>query len=269
MDVTTHPTFRLAAAAFAMLFACANSSETTEPEKSVLAGSPVQDVLVLPLNVASPTPQDLVQAEPLVWEELENYLRSHGMRLRTVNYQTARQFWLGSIKQVRSKPGSTEAGYDDAARVMIGKLQKYGEFDTVVAPSIYITQAAILEKSATWDEVERTVPIETRSLAARAVADGVPLEGLAPAASIHIAVFDRDGNKIQEGRGGLELLVEVRVKHNPYGPTDDPVFQFGPRANAFDNGANVREGIARALTPFLPPLLPTTAEEANKTDPVP
>jgi len=267
--VTSPPALRFALSAIAMLCACASSpDEPATPTKSVLAGSAVQNVLVLPLNVASPIPPDLEQASPHVWKELEKYLRAHGMKLRTVNYQTARQFWLGSIQQVRSKPGGNEAGYDDASRAMIEKLRKHAEFDTVVAPSIYITQATIAEKVATWDGVERSAPIEAHSLAARAVADGIPLEGLAPAASIHIVVFDGTGNKIQEGRGGLALLVEVRVKQNPYGPDPEPVFQFGPRPSAFDDGEVLRHGIAVALSPFLPPLLPSEAQKAAE-EPIP
>jgi hypothetical protein len=185
------------------------------------------------------------------------------MRLRTVSYEVARQFWLGSIKEVRAAPGGTDAGYDEASRALVKKLTRHATFDTVLAPSLYITQASIEEKSARWDGVERIVPIDAPSLAAKAVAGEIPLEGLAPAASLHMAVFDAEGNKIQEGRGGLDLLVQVRVKHNPYGPGDEPVFRFATRREPFAERAHVREGIALALSPFLPPLLtPATPDAA-------
>jgi hypothetical protein len=262
--VTRYHARRFTALALTTLLACAGAStEPATPAKSVLAGSAVQDVLILPLNVASKMPPDLVEASPVVWDALEVYLRAHGMRLRTVNYETARQFWLGSIQQLRAVPGGEKAGYDEASRIMVGKLARHASFDTVLAPSLYIAQAPIEEKSASWDGVERAVPLEARSLAAKAVAEGVPLEGLAPAASLHMVVFDAEGNKIQEGRGGLDLLVKVRVKQNPYGPSDDPVFRFTTRRNPFDERANVREGIALSLSPFLPPLLPRKTPDAE------
>jgi hypothetical protein len=248
------------ASAFAVLAACAGD-DTDKVKTSVLAGSAVQNVLILPLNVTSGMPPELEEAAAPVWDELEVYLRAHGMRLRTINYATVRQYWLGSIKQVRSVPGATEASYEAAAKVMIDKLGRHAEFDTVLAPTIYIAQATIEGKVARWDGVERPVTMEARSLAAKAVAEGIPLEGLAPGASIHIVVFDGEGDKIQDGRGGLELTVDVKVKQNPYSPSIDPVFRFGPREHAFEDPANLREGIALALSPFLPPLLPPKPTE--------
>lgn len=225
----------------------------------------MRDVLILPLNVATVLPPDLQGAAPVVWEELEAYLRAHDMRLRTVNYEIARQYWLGSVQQVRAAPEGAEAGYDEASRVLVGKLARHASFDTVLAPSLYISQAIIEEKNALWDGVERAVNVEARTFAAKAIAEEVPLEGLAPAASLHVVVFDSKGNKIQEGRGGLDLLVDVRVKQNPYRHTDDPVFVFETRKTPFDDRANVREGISLSLSPFLPPLLtPATPEEVPK-----
>lgn len=260
--MTRHHARSFAALTLTTLLGCAGApTEPATPTKSVLAGSAVQNVLILPLNVASTMPPDLMEASPIVWDELEAYLRAHGMRLRTVSHETARQFWLGSIQQLRAVPGGGKVGYDDASRLLVRKLARHASFDTVLAPSLYISQAPIEDKSARWDGVERVVAVEARSLAAKAVAEGVPLEGLAPAASIHMVVLDAEGNKIQEGRGGLDLLVDVRVKRNPYGPTDEPVFQFASRKNLFEEREYVREGIALSLSPFLPPLLPRKTTE--------
>jgi len=247
-----------------LALACASTPDTDpSEERSVLAGSAVQNVLILPINVTTTTPPDLEPHLPRVWEGLEDYLGLHGMRLRTVNYQVTRQFWLGSIKKVRERPGGKDAGFDAAMKELIRKLAFHAEFDTVLVPTVFIAQAPIEEKSAHWDGVEREVSVVANSLAGKAVAETVPLEGLAPAATLHMAVYDGEGNKIQEGRGGIDLLIEVRVKHNPYGPGDDPVFRFMPRSDPFADPEHVREGIAIALSPFLPALLPPHEEEAE------
>jgi len=91
--------------------------------------------------------------------------------------------------------------------VLIGELSRHAAFDAVIAPSLYLREARVDGRSASWDAVERPLEIEG---AERLPAD-LPLEGAAPAASLHVAVFDAQGNKLQEAIGGLELLVRVRV----------------------------------------------------------
>jgi hypothetical protein len=72
-------------------------------------------------------------------------------------------------------------------------------------------------------------------------------------------VLDAQGNKLQEGKGGLELLVLVRVLGGLGSPTSKPTLEFATRTDLFANREHLREGIAEALAPFLPPL-PLKAE---------
>jgi len=246
------------ALALLLVLACAGTSADSASEpRSVIAGTAVKNAVILPINVTTVTPVDLEPPLSPVWAGIDDYLRANAVKLRTIDFKVARQFWLGSIKQVRERPGGSETGFDDAARVLIKKLSAHAEFDTLLVPTVYLTEAPIEQNQATWDGVTRTVRVESNSLAGTAVAEEVPLEGLAPAASLHMVVLDADGNRIQEGRGGLDLMVDVRVKHNPYGETDEPIFQYIPRADALADPAHVREGIALSLSPFLPALLPS------------
>jgi hypothetical protein len=251
------PELRLVVAGLvaAQLLGCASAPRS---ERSVLAGNPAQSLLILPLNVAAVMPTELDAASPMVWEALEVYLRAQGKALKTVAFPTARQLWLESIKQVRAT--NPRSGYDDAARVLVGELSRHAAFDAVIAPSLYLREARIDGRSASWDAVERPLEIEG---AERLPAD-LPLEGAAPAASLHVAVFDAQGNKLQEAIGGLELLVRVRVTRKRNASPGALSVRYTPRSDLFATRDQMLEGIALALAPFLPPLSP---ERIGASDP--
>ncbi len=207
--------------------------------------------LILPLNVAAVMPPVLEPFSPILWEELELYLRAHDMQLKTVPWQVARNLWVRSIQQARVGEKGARAGYDDAARALALELRKHAEFDAMIAPSLFIREAQISNRAARWDGVHRELEFAARGLEARNLA-ATPLEGVAPAASLHVAVFDAKGEKLHEAKGGLELLVRVRVEGRD--ASGLPSFHFTTRSNLFENREHVREGIAAAFTPLLPPL---------------
>jgi hypothetical protein len=235
----------------AHLLGCASAPRK---ERSVLAGGAAQDLLILPLNVTAIMPPELEALSSVVWAELEIYLRAHGKRLKTASFRDARRLWLSSVQQVRAGEKGVRAGFDDAVRVLVLELAKHAEFDTLIVPSLFIRKARISGNSATWDGVERSLEFEESGREARRIPANTPLVGEAPAASVHAVVLDAKGNKIQEAKGGLELLVLVRVLGGLGSPTDMPTLEFATRTDLFANREHLREGIAEALAPFLPPL---------------
>jgi hypothetical protein len=236
-----------AALAIGPQLACASAPPV---ERSVLEGSPARDVLLLPFNVAVVMPQELEVLSATVWEELETYLRAEDRRLRTVSFQDARRVWLRSIGQVRAGGAGPRVAYDDVSRALVLELARHAEFDTVIAPSLFVREARITGRTAAWDGVERPVEIEAAGVAARRFLAETPLEGVAPAASLHAVVLDAEGNKLQEGLGGLELLVRVRVEADRRGGAQ---LRFETRGDLVADREHLRDGIARALSPFLPP----------------
>jgi hypothetical protein len=199
-------------------------------------------------------PQELEALSPFVWKELEIYLRAHGKQLKTASFRDARRLWLGSIRRVRAGEKGARAGFDDAARALVLELAKHAEFDTVILPCLFIRKAHISGRTASWDGVQRPLEFEETSSSAGRIPANAPLVGEAPAASIHAVVLDAEGNKLQEAKGGLELLVSVRVLSRLGAPNNQPVLEFATRTDLFANREYLREGIARALAPFLPPL---------------
>ena len=249
-----HGAWLAAGLALVLLVGCA-STEPPAKKPFVLAGSAAENLLILPFNVTVPMPGKLDADSSVVWDELEAYFQIQGKQLKTVAFRDARRLWIASIQEVRAGKSSATAGFDDAARVLVQKLARHAEFDTVIIPSLFIREAPILQKTASWDGVERTVEIEAIDGETEKAARDVPLEGIAPAASIHAVVLDAGGVKLQEAQGGLELLVRVRALSEASTPGGAPTFRFAERSPVFADRAHLREGIARALSPFLPPLL--------------
>jgi hypothetical protein len=220
----------------------------------VLAGNWTRSLLILPLNVPAVMAPELEAARPVVWEELEIYLRAQGKELRTVSFATARQLWLGAVRRVRDaeKGVKTKTGFDDAARALVLELARHAEFEAVIVPSLFVREAQISGASARWDGVERPLEFEIRGPGAGSAAAPPAVEGLAPAASLHAVVLDAQGNKLQEELRGLDLLVAVRVSESS--STSERKFELATRADPLANRAHVRESIALALEPFLPRL---------------
>jgi len=237
-----------AALALALLLGCASEPRR---ERQVLLGSPEQVYLILPLNLAAPIPSELEPYSAVIWQEIERYLRAHDKQLKTVAPEVARKLWGKSVQQVRVGARGARAGFEDASRALAVELRKHAEFGAMVAPSVFIREAPISERSARWDGVERPLELEKRSGNDAAVS-GMPFEGVAPAASLHIAIFDSNGDEIHEGKGGLELL--VRVKLSGEDAAGLPTFEFTPRSPLFENREHVREGITVAFAPLLEPL---------------
>lgn len=250
------------ALALASLLGCASEPRG---EKSVLVGGEHNVLLILPLNVAAVMPTELEPFSPIVWEELELYLRAQGKQLKTVSRQAARNLWVKSVQQARAGEQGARAGFDEAASALALELRNHAEFDAMIAPSLFVRKALISERSARWDGITRDLEFEGGGLEAwrldaarREGIDTEPegldmrLEGVAPAASLHVAVFDAQGEKLHEALGGLELLVRVRVVGNS--SAGGPSFRFTTRTSLFENRKYVQEGIAAAFDPFLPPL---------------
>ena len=233
--------------ALAPLLACATAAP--QRERSVLAGSAARSLLILPLNLIAAMPRELEALSPVVWEELESYLRERDVQLKTVNRRDARRLWLASVREVRAASERAVAGHDETARVLVAKLAQHADFDTVVAPSLFVRKAPVYGRVASWDGVDRPLETEARGAAAQMKLIETQLEGVAPAASFHAVVLDARGNELQEAIGGIELLVRVEALPRSSGALS---MRYVTRTDLFANRAWVRQGIATALAPFIP-----------------
>jgi hypothetical protein len=218
--------------------------------KTVLAQSPSEAIVVLPLNVTGAMPKELEAASPRIWRELKLYLRAHGASLKTLSFPTARGLWIDSVREARAGAAVSKADFAEAARIFVAKVAPHAEFGALIIPSLFVQGAEISGWTASWDGVERPVLIDEGRWAGQ-FAEDTPFGGTLPAASIHAAVLDAQGELIQQSQSGLALLVSIRLAGRPgLGP---PRFEIVDLPEPFDREP-ILEGIAQALAPFLSPL---------------
>ena len=250
------PYHRLAVLAALATLAALGCATAPEPETTVLAKVP-ERIVILPMNVTAALPAELKDESSAVWSALEVYLRAHGASLKTLAYPSARSLWLASIRDARADPKLKDPGFEEAARLFVAKLVQHTEFDALVVPSLYVQRAQLAGTSARWEGTEQTIELVGR--ADVQIPSDAAIEGVVPAASLHVAVFDASGAKLHEGRSGLALLVRARLAHSGT-PNEPPTFAFVPRDGPLDRGRLVR-GAARAFTPWVPMLPAATLDE--------
>lgn len=253
-SIATRATRLLLTLAVVGLLGCATD---TTGERALPTETHEEIFLILPLNVSSEMPPELEVLHPAVWDELELYLRAQNKVLKTLSRSAARRLLVESIGEVRASEEAAErgtrAGSDDVPRILARKLRSHVEFNALIVPSLFVREAPISSRTARWDGVEREVEVEVRGIDARALA-ATPFEANAPAASLHIAVFDAQGEMLHAGLGGLEILVGVRIVGSNLSGT--PMFQFARRADPLENRDHIREAVIAAFAPFLPPQTP-------------
>ena len=119
----------------------------------------------------------------------------------------------------------------------------------MILPSLFVRQASFSDRIARWDGAVQRLQLKAQGLNARSLSE-MPLEGVAPALSLHVAVFDAEGAKLHDGLGGLEVLVRVRAIGTSL--SGEPGFRFTARTDLGTSPERVIDGIATAFEPFLP-----------------
>jgi hypothetical protein len=215
---------------------------------TVLAKVP-ERIVLLPLNVTNAMPAELRDHAPEVWSALESYLRAQGSQLKTVSAPAARGLWAASVRDAQVAQQNSQRRLDHAVGYhFVAKLRESADFDAVIFPSLFVQRATLTGTRASWDGVERKLEVDAGPHAGP-VPDDAPIEGIAPAASLHVVVFDSAGNQVHEKQAGLALLVRARAKH--LDDPDGPKLSFVPRGDPFADPDALRDGVAKALDPFL------------------
>lgn len=237
-------------ALLATALACSTCSSAPPHGTTVLAKIP-ERIVVLPFNVATAMPAELKADSPAVWSALETALRSHGPQLKTLSAAAARAMWVASVQaaQAEQKDANSKRKLEDAvAHHFAARLRESAEFDALIFPSLFVQRATLKGTTATWDGTERTLEFDAGPRGQPP--PDLPIEGVAPAASLHIVVFDSAGTKLHEKQSGLALLVRARLSE--VSEVEEPHFAFIPRRDAFADQEALLEGVEAALDPFLP-----------------
>jgi hypothetical protein len=233
------------------VMACETAPKTPSPAR--LAGASAEKILLLPLNVVRTLRPELEESSEIVWEALAAYIQEHGKQLQTISLSEARNLWLGSIQQIEAS-GATKKGFYEVSEIMARRLHEQVKFDALIIPSLFVQNAKMRGKTAVWDRVKRRVQIASDLHSVGSILTKTTLVGDTPGASLHALALNSTGEKIFEERAGLELLKQMRVHRGKGGRMEDVSYTWELRPDLFSNEEDVREGIVKTLSPFLPPL---------------
>jgi hypothetical protein len=202
-------------------------------------------VVVAPLNLALRLDPDLESALPAVDEEIVRYFQSHGARVAVIWPPDATTLWREAVAAVRGA-GPEPPDLERAAAEFSLALGDHADFDLLALPSLVYREAKLVGRYAQWDGVRRKVTVHTATrVGGRSVAMG--WEGMISAVSLHTLVVTRHGQLVYQGFGGLDVVHDAVVPEP--GRTHRAFLR--PQPEALGNTRHVREGVARALDPYV------------------
>lgn len=199
--------------------------------------------LVLPMNVVMSLPNELADSAERLDHELHAYLTARGKKIETVDLPDARGAWLASTQECKSRAQQGCRGFDGAAGVLAERLRDGRDYELVIIPNLISRAIKTSARNACWDGV-------CRELEVRPAHGAIQLDQMTvQAPSLSVFAFSRDGDKVFEGVGGLDLAHRLQL-------VGSSIVAFGgmlvPREDLFTDSALVREGIAIALHPLVP-----------------
>jgi len=195
---------------------------------------------LLPVNTFVPTPPGLANASWRLTAEVERHLRTRGYERSVIEPALAAQLWQRSIEMAEASD-SSQRDFHGAIRLFAAGVQQATPFDALVAPSLVYREARVRRQYAKWDGAVRKL----EPPGGDAVEVPESFSGTAPALSLHLMIFDRDGELVFEDYSGLELAHDFAFDPNS-GQLDRKL-----REEQLGSGRFVQEGVERAFEPFL------------------
>ena len=222
----------------------------TNPLAPGLEGAPgVERLLVCAPNTVIALPAELQDVSGPLREHVAAYLEFQGRKAQWINLYDSKRLWNEAMTAAKEK-----ATVEKTPEFFARRLDEQYDFDAIVMPSLLLHKTRALDGLASWDGVDRRMEVlnAPRRPVGReqdTLAEGIAYGGIAGdvlVTSVHVLVFSRTGERIFEGRGGFAFVhdVNLTMKKNSW--------TFVQRDLATDVDA-LREGIAIAFDPYLPP----------------
>jgi hypothetical protein len=231
------------------LAGCIGNSNTLASGQPGAPG--VKKFLVCAPNTVISLPAELADGTGPLRREIETYLHLQGRDVEVVDLVESRQLFAKALERAKA------AGDVDKTRALFAEeLARNHSFDAVVMPSIILHTTRVLDSSGSWDGVSRRMrtvnaPALPTGRAQDTFAEGVHaggVQGEVPVTSVHVLVLSATGERVFEGRGGIEFIQEVDLSgianRRP---------QRRLRSDLFQNVDALREGIEQAFDPYLTP----------------
>jgi hypothetical protein len=231
----------------ACLLACAsNPANTVTPG---FEGAPgLERFLVCAPNTVISLPAELQNGTGALRDQIDAYLRFHDRKPQSLDLYTCQKLWSQAMAAAKEH-GALEQTPAFFAR----KLDEIYDFDAIVMPSLLLHEERTTNGYGSWDGVDRRMQVLKgpdwafkRDRMAQAVAQA-GASGNFLVTSVHVLVFSPAGERIFEGRGGIEFVHDLDLTAF----ARKRKIEFKPRDDLPGGIDAVREGIAIAFAPFL------------------
>lgn len=241
----------IAAAALAAV-ACASGPPNWIAEGHAGAAG-VRRILLGPLNLLVALRPEIQSGARATDQEIVAYLERQDRAVERVGLVEGRETWRRAIADAKAAGAPSEA----SAR-FVRRLSERHDFDALVLPSLLLHQVPMDASNASWDGVSRRMrmlnkPVfRSSAMDQSTLADGVAYGGISGKAwvtSLHVLVLARDGQRVFEGRGGIEFLYAIDLINGARGPS----YNLIPNGSLFVDRTTLREGVVLAFAPYLTP----------------
>jgi hypothetical protein len=230
-----------------ILLGCAGHTNIVAPGHE---GAPsVKRFLVCAPNTVIALPAELQDATGVLRQQIDAYLRFQSREAQWIDLYDSKRLWNEAMTAAKEH-GAIEKTPEYFAK----ELDEHYDFDAIVMPSILLHKTRAFEGSAQWDGVSRRMQVlnaprlptgRAQSTLAEGIAQG-GISGDVLVTSVHMLVFSREGERVFEGRGGVDFVHDVDLT------VAKRSWQFRTR-DLKKNIDPLREGIAIAFDPYLTP----------------
>jgi hypothetical protein len=216
--------------------------------------SKAQRVLVLPLNLVAEMPAEVEDRAPRVDEIMLDYLSQSGKSVSTIGFRDASAAWRASESDCRSAATKDCERFLRVAPYAARHLRADHEYDVVIVPYLLLRGARTNGYLASFDGVERPMKGYPAygPYGYGPYGYGYPY-GYGPygfsggrirAVSLKVYGFSAEGKRLFDGIGGLDVVDQIEAS--------DEGYTSAVRENVLSESHEIREGVARALSNFVP-----------------
>jgi hypothetical protein len=203
-------------------------------------------VLLAPASFNQTLPEKLAAGIPALQAAIRSQLESDGVRVEAPSFEEFHDVWLAAARDVGSLydgKGDFDPGrFDQAVRNLADAYRARGvEFDVLLLPYLRYRPGTIMGQSVQWDGVTHHLPLQSD------IRNSVHIESRrrfqVACTSLRVFGFDRNGNRLFESYGGLEVMSRMVMK--------DGLVHWEERTDLFADQSAIREGVGVALKPVL------------------
>ncbi|AQA20246.1 hypothetical protein BST95_10060 [Halioglobus japonicus] len=235
-----------------VLAACASTptyNPTTfsaEIDQAKITANPIKTVVIPHVNLGAPSRNYLEKEAPRIDGMIAGYLKENGYKV--IPQREFQQRWSTGVRAFGNPidPTTGKVNMRTFAQIMESirdDMQKEFKLDAFVFTDLMELEVAFnigMKHLARWDGVSRKPALQGPG---DGVSVGFDWNQLAAVASLQIAIFDNQLQRVFFGRGGLDATEAIDTRSSSG--------RFTRRRNMLENETHLNEGIQLAFHPLI------------------